>query len=59
MCGTHNHGHGEGHAQRRCGHCKDEHPTLEKLKNHRDELDRQIAELELDRADADRFARRP
>jgi cell division protein FtsB len=59
MCSTHNHDHDHGDAQGHghCGHCNPaEQATLEELQGRRDELDRQIAELESNN-DGSRFAR--
>ena len=48
MCCTrgHDHDHCAGQEPGHCGHRNDEQPTLKELKGRRDELDRQIAELE-------------
>ena len=65
MCGTHDHQHADehahehagGHEHGQCGHCNHEGLSLEELKRRRDRLDRDIAALELERADATRLAR--
>lgn len=67
MCGTHEHEHAERHEHEsheheshehgHCGHCNHENLTLEELKARRDQLDRDIAALEPQRADAARTVR--
>lgn len=61
MCGTHDHKHAHEHAEDHehghCGHCDREGLSLEDLKARRDQLDRDIAALELEHADAARLQR--